>query len=194
MASLLLLKIGLQFIFLFIGRGYGIMSKDTDFQIDHDKIFKLAFKNKDRFKQLLRFALGAKKFNVIAGDRIEFIDTELLKKGSSGDIQECRADIIAKVNLKKEMGTDILVAVMIEHKSHIESQKKIFLQALKYNIALLESHIYPITTILFVHGKRPLNMPPDLQSAFGWSKPLKEVFWFREFQFWIKCDRFKSDI
>ena len=56
------------------------MSKNTDFQINHDKIFKLAFKNKDRFKQLLKFALGSKKFSVIAGDQIEFIDTELLKK------------------------------------------------------------------------------------------------------------------
>ena len=40
------------------------MSRDTDFQIDHDKIFKLTFKNKDRFRQLLRFALDAKKFSV----------------------------------------------------------------------------------------------------------------------------------
>ena len=68
-----------------------------------------------------------------------------------------RADIVAKVNLKKEIGTDLLVAIIIEHKSYVESQQKIFLQALKYNVALLESHIYPITTILFVHGKKPLK-------------------------------------
>ncbi len=49
------------------------MSKDTGFQIDHDKIFKLAFKNKDRFRKLLKFVLGSKKFNAIAGDQIEFI-------------------------------------------------------------------------------------------------------------------------
>ena len=159
------------------------MPKDTDFQIDHDKIFKLAFKNKDRFRQLLKFALGSKKFNVIAGDQIEFIDTELLKKQSSGDIQECRADIIAKVNLKKEIGTDLLVAIIVEHKSHIEPQKKIFLQALKYNVALLESHIYPITTILLVHGNRPLNISSDLQSAFGWSEQLKDVFGGDSFNF-----------
>ena len=158
------------------------MSKDT-FQIHHDKIFKLAFKNKNRFRQLLKFALDSKKFSVIAGNQIEFIDTGLLKKHFSGDIQECRADIIAKVNLKKQVGTDLLVAVIVEHKSHIESHKKIFLQALKYNIALLEKHIYPITTILLVHGKKPLNMPSDLQSAFGWSDKLKEIFGAESFNF-----------
>ena len=68
------------------------MSKDRDFQIDHDKTFKLAFKNKDRFKDLLNFALSSKKSNAIAGDQIEFIDTELLKKQSSGRIQEYRAE------------------------------------------------------------------------------------------------------
>ena len=159
------------------------MSKDTDFQIHHDQIFKLAFKNKDRFRKLLKFVLDSKKFSAISGDQIEFIDTELLKKDSSGRIQECRADIIAKVNLKKEMGTKILVAVIVEHKSHIESQKKIFLQALKYNVALLEKHIYPIITILFIHGKKPLNISSDLQSTFGWSKQLKEVFGAKSFNF-----------
>ena len=159
------------------------MSKDTDFQIDHDRTFKLAFKNKDRFKDLLKFALGPKKFEAIAGDQIEFIDTELLKRKSSGHIQEYRADIVAKVNLKKEMGTDLLVAVIVEHKSHIEPQKNIFLQALRYNTALLERHIYPITTILLVHGRRPLNISSDLQSAFGWSKQLKEVFGADSFNF-----------
>ena len=159
------------------------MSKNTDFQIDHDKIFKLAFKNKDRFRKLLRFALGFKKFDAITGDQIEFIDTELLKKQPSGNIQECRADIVVKVNLKREMGTDLLVAIIVEHKSHIEPQKKIFLQALKYNVALLERHIYPITTILLVHGKKPLNISSDLQSAFGWSERLKEVFGADSFNF-----------
>ena len=143
----------------------------------------MAFKNKNRFRSLLKFALGSKKFNAIAGDQIEFIDTELLKKESGGDLRECRADIIAKVNLKKEIGTDLLVAVIVEHKSHIESQKKIFLQALKYNIALLENHIYPITTILFVHGKKPLTISSDLQSAFGWSEGLKEIFGAESFNF-----------
>ena len=33
------------------------MSKDIGFQIDHDKTFKLAFKNKDRFRSLLKFLL-----------------------------------------------------------------------------------------------------------------------------------------
>ena len=56
------------------------MSKDTDFQIHHDQIFKLAFKNKNRFRKLLKFVLDSKKFNAISGDQIEFIDTELLKK------------------------------------------------------------------------------------------------------------------
>ena len=46
------------------------MSKDTDFQIDHDKTFKLAFKNKDRFRSLLKFALSPEKFNAIDGDQI----------------------------------------------------------------------------------------------------------------------------
>ena len=73
------------------------------------------------------------------------------------------------------MGTDILVAIIVEHKSHIEPQKKLFLQALRYNVALLERHIYPIITILFIHGKKPLNISSDLQSAFGWSERLKKV-------------------
>ena len=93
------------------------------------------------------------------------------------------SETIAKVNLKKEMGTDLIVAVIVEHKSGIEPQKKLFLQALKYNVALLERHIYPITTILLVHGKKPLNISSDLQSAFGWSERLKEVFGADSFNF-----------
>ena len=65
----------------------------------------------------------------------------------------------------------------------IEPQKKIFLQALKYNVALLESHIYPIVTILLIHGRRPLNMSSDLQSAFGWPEGLKEIFGANSFNF-----------
>ena len=159
------------------------MSKDTDFQIDHDKTFKLVFKNKDRFRSLLKFALSPEKFNAIDGNQIEFIDTELLKKQSDGKIQEYRADLIAKVGLKKEMNTDLFVAIIVEHKSHIESQKKIFFQALRYNITLLERGIYPITTILLFHGKKPLNIASDLQSAFGWPEALKEVFGDDSFNF-----------
>ena len=85
--------------------------------------------------------------------------------------------------VQKQPEAGLFLVKTIEHKSHVESQKKIFFQALKYNITLLERGIYPITTILLFHGKKPLNISSDLQSAFGWSRALKAVFGGDSFNF-----------
>ena len=53
-------------------------------------------KNKDRFKDLLNFALSSKKSNAIAGDQIEFIDTELLKKESRGRIHASSNELLKR--------------------------------------------------------------------------------------------------
>ena len=147
----------------------------SDSQIDFDKTAKLCLKQKARFKSFLKFALSAEKFNALDFNRFEFIGTEMIQKKIGGIFQECRADVIAQIGLKG-MNTKTLVGVIVEHKSSISSQKQFYLQVLKYNVALLEAKIYPVMTVVLLHGKAPFNMATNLQSAFDWTSEMKRVF------------------
>ena len=85
------------------------------------------------------------------------------------------ADVIAKVGLKG-LNTDALIAIIVEHKSHKTSEKKLFLQALNYSLALLEINIYPIMTVLLLHRHAPVHISSDLQTAFHLTSAVRRLF------------------
>ena len=145
------------------------------FQIEHDQTTKLGLKHKDRFKNFLRFGLSSEKFQALDLNCLEFIDTEFLQKDLNEKYRSYRADVIAKVGLKTA-DTKVFVGIIVEHKSHHEAEKKIFLQALRYNLALLETGLYPIITVLLFHGKAPLNISSNLHTAFHLTSETKRVF------------------
>ena len=144
-------------------------------RVDHDKVAKLGLKNKDRFKSFLEFGINTEKFNAIDFNRFEFIDTEISHKEISGKPRVVRADVMAKVGLK-EMNTNALVGIITEHKSHAESEKELYLQGVRYNLGLLETKMCPVMTVILLHGKAPMNISSDLQTAFGWTTEMKGVF------------------
>ena len=151
-----------------------IKSKEN-FQVEHDQTAKLGLKHKDRFKDFLKFGLSFEKFQALDLDCLEFIDTEFLQKGLNEKFRSYRADVIAKVGLKTE-DKKVFVGIIVEHKSHHESEKRLFLQALRYNLALLETDLYPIITILLFHRKAPLNISCNLQTVFHLKSETKRIF------------------
>ena len=144
-------------------------------QAEHDQIAKWGLKNKARFKSFLKFGLSPDKFNSIDFNHLEFIDTEMLQKEISGKFRIRRADVIAKVGIKG-LSTDVLIAIIVEHKSHKVSDKMLFLQSLKYSLALLELDIYPIMTVLLLHRQAPVRISSDLQTAFHLTSEIKRLF------------------
>ena len=151
-------------------------SKVSGFRIKHDRNCNMGLKHPERFKHFLRFALkDTNKFDALDFSRFEFVETEFLNQKLGGRIEESRADVIAKIGLKG-MDTEASVAVIAEHKSFRQSQKEIFLNALKYNVALLESGIYPLMTILLLHNDASSIISPDLQGAFDCTAQMKKIF------------------
>ena len=144
-------------------------------QVEHDQIAKWGLKNKARFKSFLKFGLSLDKFNSIDFNHLEFMDTEMLQKEISGRFRMRHADLIAKVGIKG-LNTDALIAIIVEHKSHKVSNKMLFLQALKYSLALLELNIYPIMTVLLLHKQAPVYISSDLQTAFRLTSKVKRLF------------------
>ncbi len=151
-------------------------------QIEHDKIAKWGLKNKARFESFLKFGLSPEKFKSIDFNQLEFIDTEVLQKEISGKFRMRHADVIAKVGLKG-FDTDALIAIIVEHKSHKVSEEDLFLQALRYSLALLEMRIYPIMTVLLLHRQAPIHISSDLQTAFHLTSEVKQVFGASAFNF-----------
>ena len=143
--------------------------------VEHDQIAKWGLKDKARFKSFLEFGLSPEKFKSIDFSRLEFIDTEILQKEISGRFRMRHADVIAKVGLKG-LNTDALIAIIVEHKSHKTSEKKLFLQALNYSLALLEINIYPIMTVLLLHRQAPVHISSDLQTAFHLTSEVRKLF------------------
>ena len=147
----------------------------TSLQIEHDKVAKWGLKNKRRFKSFLKFGLSSEKFNCLDFNNFEFMDTEILQKEVSGRFPMRHADVIAKVGLKG-LNTETLIAIIVEHKSHKVSEKELFLQALRYSLALLEIDIYPIMTVLLLHRKAPVHISSDLQAAFHLTSKVSQLF------------------
>ena len=142
---------------------------------EHDQVAKWGLKNKARFKSFLKFGLSSEKFKSIDFNQLEFIDTEVLQKEVSEKLRMRHADVIAKVGLKG-LDTDALIAIIVEHKSHKVSKEDLFLQALRYSLALLEMRIYPIMTVLLLHRQAPIHISSDLQTAFNLTSEVKQVF------------------
>lgn len=150
-------------------------------QIQHDKVAKAGLKHKGRFKAVVKYRLPPKQFDALDFDRFEFIDTEVLIEKFGGDIELGRADVIAKIGLKDDMDKvgskkETLVCIIVEHKSRLISKKDLFLQTFKYHEVLFKQGIYPLITIVVAHCKEPVNIPSDLQSFFGWTPKMKEIF------------------
>ena len=149
---------------------------NTTSHTHHDRTAKRGLKNKERFESFIKFGVSAEKFNALDFTRLEFIDTEFFQQEvKGGKSYTRRADIMAKIGLKG-MSTQTLVGIITEHKSHAGSEKELYLQAARYNIGLLESNIYPVMTVLLLHGHAPLRISSDLQQAFQWTSEMKRIF------------------
>lgn len=126
----------------------------------------------------MKFSLDEKKLNIFDFNRIEFVDTELLKKQLDKkhpwNIRKMRADIIVRIGLKG-IKKDAFVCIILEHKSMKEHPFKIFSQTVDYNMALIGAGECPALTIVFYHGQTALNFPSDLKSYSGWTSEMREI-------------------
>ena len=153
-------------------------AKDIFSKIEHETPVKVALKDKQRMKSFLKFSLPPKKFNILDFKHFEYVDTEVLQKildkKSRRRFRKIRGDIIIKVGLKN-VDTQMLICIIVEHKSSVKSVRELFFQILDYNQALIEVGECPAMNVCLFHGKTPLNMPADLKAYLGWTPKMREI-------------------
>ncbi len=137
----------------------------------HDSFFKGALGNPAVMAQVLRGLLPEEYTARMDFDHLVFLPGESVREGLGAN----RMDLVFSVPLG---GTEILLSVILEHKSRPDP--RVHFQLLQYVLALWNRSLRngqpprPVLPVLFYHGKEPWTIPPGLSDLLGTPRDIQK--------------------